>query len=119
MDITDLISDFNQYTLFQKKMFLDWIELSVENDEEARIRFLESLKKPDHSNNEQINEAEIDKRLDLLMKRIRKIEKPYIPPNAGPGGIEEKSSQERCKLKCINIRSNPKYQECVKLCNKN
>ncbi len=75
MDITDLISDFNQYTLLQKKMFLDWIELPVENDEEARNRFLDSLNNSNDSNTEEeLNEIQINERFSReRIKRLRII----------------------------------------------
>ena len=122
MDITDLIPEFNQYTLLQKKLFLDWIELPLENDEEARNRFLDSLNNSNDSNPEgEFNEIEINERLDVLMKRIQKKEKkdPMKNPIAGPGDTVNISSEARCKINCQNFRNQSQYQECVKNCKKN
>ncbi len=124
MDITNLVPEFNQYTLVQKKLFLDWIELPIENDrdEEARQRFLNSLNNPNDSNNqEDLNEIEINERLDLLIQRVENKETKTIqvlsfrsPGNRDTDRISDKTRlKERCKAQCVQDSN---YSKCVNDC---
>ena len=115
MDITDLIPEFNQYTLLQKKLFLDWIELPVENDEKARNRFLDSLNNSDYSNPEgELNEREINERLYLLMERIQKSQGNNSDVFSGVGG--NGVQRIHCKMRCGQIRDQSQYKKCFSDC---
>jgi len=119
MDTTTLTSEFNQYTLVQRKLFLDWIELPIENDEEARQRFLNSLDNPNNSDSEgELNKIEINERFDLLIKRLEKQEKNTIQVQSliGPGGIAKKNIQQKCRIKCRDKKERDKYNKCFEKC---
>ncbi len=130
MDITNLVPEFNQYTLVQKKLFLDWIELPIENDEdeEARQRFLNSLNNPNDSNSEgELNEIVINERLDLLIEKIQIQETTPIktflasPNVSGPGTMdihEREKSKTYCKAKCIKVRDSNQNKQCFNNCMK-
>ncbi|MGB3654590.1 MAG: hypothetical protein WBA41_25740 [Rivularia sp. (in: cyanobacteria)] len=129
MDITTLVPEFEQYTLVQKKLFLDWIELPIENDEdeEARQRFLNSLNNPNDSNSEgELNEIEINEKFDLLIQRIQIQEttpsKTFLASTFIDGGkiiddVGNNISEEKlCEAKCIKVRDKTKNKECVSNC---
>jgi hypothetical protein len=114
-----LISELNQYTLIQKKLLLDWIELPIGNDEEARNRFLESLSNISDPGGD-INEIEINKKLNLLIEEIAlqgsgsDLSDP--PELHGPPSIDIKSLQQKCKLRCMKEKGTSKYDTCFNDC---
>lgn len=128
MDITTFTSEFNQYTLIQKKLFLDWIELPIENDEEeeARQRFVYSLDNPNDSNGEEeLDEIKIQERFDLLIQRIEAKKQKHLKnmianPIGGPEGVRKLRIQEDCKKRCnkIYLRNSSEYKKCAKNCMK-
>ncbi|MBE9201395.1 MULTISPECIES: hypothetical protein [unclassified Nodularia (in: cyanobacteria)] len=115
MDITTLVPEFNQYTLIQRKLFLDWILLPIENDEEARNRFLESLLNDFNDSNIEVEVNEIEGKLDLLIKRIEKKEKIRLAI-AGPRIINTILQEVKCRIGCKLHKDQSKYKICIKDC---
>jgi hypothetical protein len=106
MDITTFTSEFNQYTLIQKKLFLDWIKLPIENDEEeeARQRFIYSLDNPNDSDYEdKFNEIEINERFNSFIT---------------PGSLERRDFKSLyCKFMCGRLdKTNGEYFKCYTNC---
>lgn len=116
IDVNDLTAMFNQYTLAQKKLFLDWMELPVQNNEEAKNRFIESLKDP-AVNSEEVNDQEMSERFDSFIGRIQNF-------NANPENNNQitsicesmaASNMESCKTKC-NSSKPANLQKCLDDC---
>ena len=143
--LSNLISNFAQFNLTQKKIFLDWVEFLIENDEndeKSRNLFFDSLLNNynDFNREVELDEAKINERLNLLIKKIEEgsdwmntmmyrqstenfVDKSFQAPNLAsvtpsppPPEVIKEFCKAICRVKFLYRNQNKQYLECVRNC---